>query len=139
MGDVTAGHVVRKVLRRWLSEYDWPLDVADDLILAVSEAVSNAVEHGYGDTRLPAGKITVRAEQVINRDVRCLVVTVIDHGHWRPVPVETENRRRGIPMMRAVMASVDINGSAVGTRVTMTSRPVPLSGASAQRRRDDWW
>jgi hypothetical protein len=42
-------------------------------------------------------------------------------------------------MMRAVMASVDINGSAVGTRVTMTSRPVPLSGASAQRRRDDWW
>ncbi|MEV6823335.1 ATP-binding protein [Amycolatopsis sp. NPDC051102] len=35
-------------LRDWLEAHRWPEDEVDDLVLAVSEAVSNSIEHGYG-------------------------------------------------------------------------------------------
>jgi hypothetical protein len=38
---------VRRQLRRWLEVLGWPREHADDLLLAVDEAVSNAVEHAY--------------------------------------------------------------------------------------------
>jgi anti-sigma regulatory factor (Ser/Thr protein kinase) len=36
-------------VRQWLTDHGWPADQLDDLVLATSEAVANAVEHGYED------------------------------------------------------------------------------------------
>lgn len=129
---------VRKIFQRWLTEHDWPPAASDDLVLAVSEAITNAVEHGYGDAHLPPGKVTVRAKAIPGPEgVDCrMLVTVTDHGVWRPVPLETDNRRLGIPLMRAVLEGLDVNGTGLGTRVTMTSLPVPLAETSSQHQRD---
>jgi hypothetical protein len=55
---------------------------------------------------------------------RQVVITVVDHGSWRPPPAWHENRRRGVPLMRACTESVNIQGSASGTSVRMVSKPV---------------
>jgi hypothetical protein len=39
--------MARAQVRRWLAEFSWPAVKLDDIVLAVSEAVSNAVEHAY--------------------------------------------------------------------------------------------
>ena len=39
--------VARVGLRRWLAGWSWPADQIDDIVLAVSEAASNAIEHAY--------------------------------------------------------------------------------------------
>ena len=47
-------------------------------------------------------------------------LTVSDRGRWRPS--RGENRGRGLPMMRALMDTVDIRQSADGTDVVLAKR-----------------
>lgn len=84
----------------------------DDVVLAVHEAVSNSVEHGYAGRA--AGEIVVR-----------------DEGRWRP-PSDPGFRGRGIAVMRGCMADVDLSPGVGGTEVAMVSRPVPMSVARVQ-------
>src|SRR5689334_24975487 len=39
--------IARERTESWLRTLHWPQGPAEDLVLAVSEAVSNSVEHGY--------------------------------------------------------------------------------------------
>jgi serine/threonine-protein kinase RsbW len=122
--DAKAPSTVRRHFRRWLAALDWPRLAVDDLLLAVSEAVSNAVEHAYPPHR--RGQVTVEAACVDRADRgRQVVVTVRDHGAWRPPPAWHENRRRGLPLMHACAESVEIDGGPTGTLVRLVSRPVP--------------
>jgi len=122
--DAVAPSIVRRRFRRWLLELCWPELDADDLLLAVSEAVSNAADHAYAPDRM--GDVVVEAECVRgNNGSRRVVITVRDHGAWRPPPAWHENRRRGVPLMRACTESVNILGGSAGTRVRMVSKPVP--------------
>ncbi|MBC8091620.1 MAG: ATP-binding protein, partial [Pseudonocardia sp.] len=50
-----AASIVRERLRHWLDGLGWPEPELDDVVLAVHEAVSNSVEHGYADTE--AGEV----------------------------------------------------------------------------------
>lgn len=43
---------------------------------------------------------------------RRVTVVVRDYGRWRPIPIQHENRRRGIPIMRACMDALTIGHSA---------------------------
>jgi anti-sigma regulatory factor (Ser/Thr protein kinase) len=43
----TALSRARKLVQRWLTDHRWPADQLEDLVFATSEAVANAVEHGY--------------------------------------------------------------------------------------------
>lgn len=115
--------VIRDRLRQWLSAHCWPDDELDDLVLAVSEAAANAVEHAYPPGTPGNIEIDGRVSGLPGgaRDVE---FTVRDRGRWRPIPEEPENRRRGIPLMRAVVAELNIHGTDQGTRVTMRSRRV---------------
>ena len=79
--------------------------------VALSEAVSNAVEHAYGAT---VGPVRVRAW----RDGAWLRVEVEDDGQWR-TPRPEEQRGYGIPTMRALVDSVDIERLPSGTVVRM--------------------
>jgi anti-sigma regulatory factor (Ser/Thr protein kinase) len=125
-GDPAAASLVRGRLRRWLADAGWPREDADNLVIAVSEAVSNSVEHAYRGTRRP-GLITVEVGE--RRDGR-VVVTVTDRGRWRPVPDDPGHRGRGIAMMRAVTDQVDIDHGADGTTVRLVGRAVPVGDAS---------
>jgi serine/threonine-protein kinase RsbW len=124
--DAVAPSMVRRRLRRWLTDHRWPPAAVDDLLLAVSEAVSNAAEHAYPRGR--AGHVEVAAHCVQPGDgARQVVVTVRDHGAWRPPPAWHENRRRGLPLMQACTAEMEIDGGPSGTLIRLVSKPVPLS------------
>jgi len=45
--DPLAPLVARTQVRRWLTALAWPESQRDDIMLAASEAVSNAAEHAY--------------------------------------------------------------------------------------------
>jgi serine/threonine-protein kinase RsbW len=120
--------VARAGLRRWLVGWSWPADQLDDIVLAVNEAVANAVEHAYLDQ--PSGMVDIRGGiQAIPPGQRRVTIIVRDHGRWRPPPIEDDNRRRGIPIMHACMDSVTIGqpyDDSVGTWVVLRSKAVPL-------------
>jgi anti-sigma regulatory factor (Ser/Thr protein kinase) len=122
---IRAPYLIRRGLRGWLGTLGWPEMEAGDLILAVSEAVSNVVEHAYEAGR--PGTVRVRAERSVEAEKSArVVVTVTDRGRWHEPSTGPTNRRRGIPMMRAIADSVDVLGGADGTRVRLVSRPVPI-------------
>ena len=119
--------VARSEVHRWLAGWSWPACELADIVLAVSEAVSNAIEHAYLDQ--PPGMVEVRGGVEATRCGHGRVTIIVrDHGRWRPPPRDNPNRRRGISLMRACVASVTIgqlDDDPVGTRVVLRSRTVP--------------
>lgn len=114
-------------LRAWLTQQDWPSEDTADLVAAVSEAVTNAVEHAYLDER-PDHHVTVAAAVLRgpNSDgTRRVVISVTDRGSWRPPPARPEFRGRGLARIRALTASLELTANATGTRVKLISRPTP--------------
>lgn len=125
-----APSLARHQLRRWLAALQWPEEEADDLVMAASEAVSNSAEHAY--VGRAAGFVDLQATtEALAHGRRRIVCVITDVGRWRPVPAERENRRRGFPLMRAVMDTVTIESGSADrgqesyTRVTLISTPVP--------------
>ena len=124
--DPVAPSVARTQLRRWLGTLSWPAGQLADILLAASEAVSNAAEHAYRN-RTPGMIELSGAVEITPGGQRRAILTVRDHGHWRPPPADDEGRRRGIPLMRACMDTVTITHphDQTGTRVVLRSRAVP--------------
>jgi PAS domain S-box-containing protein len=104
---------VRRRLRRWLETAEAAQDVRDDIVVAVSEAVSNSIRHAYG----PSGAWVEIEGELADGEVE---LVVRDRGRWRPPRGEGG---RGIDLMRACMASVEIEHGREGTVVRMR-RPV---------------
>ena len=125
--DSITASVVRTRVRHWLAALSWPGSQRDDIVLAISEAVSNVIEHAYLDQ--PAGVVEIRGGiEMTPGGQRRVTVIVRDYGRWRPVPIHHENRRRGIPIMQACMDTVTIGQPAhdrVGTWVVLRSRAIP--------------
>jgi PAS domain S-box-containing protein len=105
----------------WLEEAGVaPVDV-EDLVLAISEACSNAVEHAG----VERGDVTLTAEF---RD-DTVVVAVQDSGRWQPPHLRFE-RGRGFRILRALMDDVTVSRRGDGTEVRMRRRladRVPVS------------
>lgn len=125
--------LVRSRVREWLGWRPWPAGLVNELVLAVSEAVSNSVEHGYGiaaddhDDRAHVIEVAGRVEPDADHTSR-IVLVVRDRGRWRAPTVDpTAIRGHGITIMRSCVdeLTVDHDGDA-GTTVTMRSRPVPV-------------
>lgn len=123
-----AASVVRDRLRRWLGELGWPGPDLDDVVLAVHEAVSNSVEHGYTGTA--PGEIEIIGTQVVDGDVQRARFVVRDDGRWRP-PGDPGYRGRGLLVMRACMQEVTLTPGDRGTEAVLTSHPVPVRGSRA--------
>jgi serine/threonine-protein kinase RsbW len=108
--------------RHSIVDYARSLGMADvrDLALAVSEAVGNAVAHGYR-SREP-GAIELRAELLVPDTLR---VAVIDDGDGiRPYP-QSSGLGLGLPLMASLPAGLEIernepNGTAVRMRFSLT-------------------
>jgi anti-sigma regulatory factor (Ser/Thr protein kinase) len=130
--DPVAVPVARHQVRRWLAALSWPTAQQDDIVLAVSEAVTNAVEHSYVD-QLP-GVVEVRGvvEALVTGRYRA-IVTVRDYGRWRLSPTHDEHEHRGISIMRACMETVTIglpDDGRPGTQVVLRSKTVLLPASS---------
>lgn len=108
-----AARELRLQFEQWLRAVGAASTVADDLGLAVYEALANVAEHAY-----PPGHHdpVVRLHATLDGDgVR---ITVSDHGAWCP-PDDVGYRGRGIAMMRYLAAHVDVEPGPQGTTVAL--------------------
>jgi len=112
---------LRRDLRAWLSPLGYrSVDVAD-VVLATSEAVANAIEHGVS----PDG-LGVTVEGTIEDRAICVVVR--DNGRWRK-PVLSPDRGRGLALMRELMHDVGIECHEHGTVVRLQLAALPVDPA----------
>jgi anti-sigma regulatory factor (Ser/Thr protein kinase) len=102
---------VRRVIRDWLQSHH--VARPDDVVLAVDEAVANAIEHAG-----PVQRERAFIDVVARSDGRSIHVDVIDGGSWRPRR-DDAMRGRGLDIIEALMDDVRIEGTSTGTRVTM--------------------
>ncbi len=106
--------LLRADLRAWLVAHEVESGCRDAVLLACSEAVANAIEHGYRDD--PFGMIDVVA--TVTTDA--VEVRVTDRGTWRGA-VSDVARGRGLQLIRESMDQVLFDRSD-GTTVTMRRR-----------------
>jgi PAS domain S-box-containing protein len=103
----------RRRLRAWLEARGFGAEACDETLLAVGEAVANAIEHG--STQLDD---VVRVEGAFDGDD--LIVSVTDSGQWQPgIEGYFSGRGRGHLLMRAMSADVDVDSDQHGTIVTL--------------------
>lgn len=120
--------VARDRVRTWLRANHWSSTQIDDLVLAVNEAISNSIEHGYQvGPEDPPSEATVEIHgRIVHTGSRHVRLTIRDTGRWlAPVEGAPTTRGQGIRLMRACVAHLTIDGHANGTTVTLHSRPVP--------------
>ncbi|GAA2653486.1 SpoIIE family protein phosphatase [Paractinoplanes durhamensis] len=103
--------LLRADLRAWLVAHGIEPECRDAVLLACSEAVANAIEHGYRDD--PFGVIDVVA--TVTGDA--VEVRVADKGTWRGASTDVA-RGRGLQLIRESMDQVLFDRSS-GTTVIM--------------------
>jgi serine phosphatase RsbU (regulator of sigma subunit)/anti-sigma regulatory factor (Ser/Thr protein kinase) len=103
---------LRRRIRRWMHLRGVGEDDREDAILAISEACSNSIEHGYE-----------RGEGVIHLTIEhaegMLQIVVRDRGRWRMRGRAAPGRGRGLVIMRSVMRTVDVAADDSGTTITL--------------------
>ncbi|HVM29100.1 MAG TPA: SpoIIE family protein phosphatase [Mycobacteriales bacterium] len=110
---------VRADLARWLVERGVDVHVEQDLVLAASEAMANAAEHGNGGR--PGTRVTVRARVDVRVDRPDeVVLSVHDVGRWRTPTVSAE-RGRGMQIIAALVDDVVVEAGN-GTTVVLRRR-----------------
>ncbi len=102
---------MRAELRAWLERSGLPAETREDVVLACTEAATNAIEHAYIGRR---GDVLIEAES----EDGALRVSVIDHGRWRH-PRPDDSRGRGLELVRAVIGDIDVERGESGTTVRM--------------------
>jgi PAS domain S-box-containing protein len=107
---------MRRRLGRWLTARGAVREELDELQMACHEASSNSIEHGCG---FGPGTVTVEADL----DEAGVLVEVRDTGAWverpnGPLP----HRGHGLPIMNALVDSVEISRSKEGTSVRLRRR-----------------
>jgi anti-sigma regulatory factor (Ser/Thr protein kinase) len=103
---------VRDQLRRWLVDHGIAAALVDDLVLAVGEAATNAMEHGVA--LRPDARVTVRG-RLAGPD---LVIEVHDPGQWVATPSGAD-RGYGLKIMSSVVDDVEIETGDRGTTVRL--------------------
>jgi len=102
---------LRADLRSWLEHSGLPMETIDDVVLACTEAASNAIEHAYIGR---IGDVHVKAE----RQNGWLELAVSDDGRWRQ-PRPDDARGRGLDLVRALVREVEVERGEEGTTVRM--------------------
>jgi anti-sigma regulatory factor (Ser/Thr protein kinase) len=125
IGEPAALSSFRQALRRWLSELGADAEEIQDVTMATNEACQNAIEHAYG---LSVEPFDVELSRDDDGAVR---IAVRDRGGWRESV--SEDRGRGLPLMRALMDDVEIEQRPTGSTVVLRRalRAAQPTGATA--------
>jgi len=109
--DPSSAPVLRERLGLWLDELGAEDEEAFDISLAANEAFANAVEHPHKPTPDLVDINASSAERIVT-------IVVRDHGTW----AQTRRRdggRLGVPLMRELMDTVDVDARLDGTTITL--------------------
>jgi serine phosphatase RsbU (regulator of sigma subunit)/anti-sigma regulatory factor (Ser/Thr protein kinase)/GAF domain-containing protein len=103
----------RQRFGEWLVTLSLPAERHSDLVLAVNEAMGNAIEHGSGadPDRVVQVEAGVRGAQ--------LLISVTDSGRWQERDAASADRGRGLLIMRRLVNKVEIGRGPRGTTVTL--------------------
>ncbi len=112
---------IRRALDAWLEQCAMDDTRASDVLLAVNEACTNAVEHGHrGDGRLISLTARVESDELHGDELH---IVIADHGKWKPPRAEPDSTRgRGIAIIRALFPDTTMTTGDAGTVVTMRAR-----------------
>ena len=126
----------RMVVMSFMTEMNPTLDELEDVKTAVSEAVTNAIIHGYEKGKESLGNMQLEREAMVEmscvRDGRTLIVSIVDHGvgiedvevakqPFFTTKPEEERSGMGFSFMETFMDQVEVYSKlGEGTRVTMT-------------------
>jgi serine/threonine-protein kinase RsbW len=116
--DATVLRGMRARLRAWLAHHGVNGDEAAGVVLAVSEACNNAIEHAYRDNGDGPVKVSLA-----DSGGGVLRIVIEDHGTWRDDP-PTGDRGRGLGLIEHLMHSTDIQTGLHGTRLILERRVV---------------
>lgn len=120
---ISARHL-RVRFQQWLRIIGIAAPLVEDLVLAVYEALANAVEHAYPPEH-PNPMIHLQAQLADDQ----LLITITDHGRWLAPPPHPGYRGRGLAVMRALTTEVDLHSTDHGTTVQLrTALPVSFDG-----------
>jgi anti-anti-sigma factor len=117
---------VRRAFARWLREIDPTVIDTNDLLLAVAETTTNAVEHAYPADR--PGVVQFRAVFGADGILECQVT---DHGRWRAPDPAVGHRGHGLMVAGQVVDYMRVSqamppsvaeSSSRGTVVTLRHR-----------------
>jgi serine/threonine-protein kinase RsbW len=107
---------LRGTFRRWVDSV-LADDAADDLTLAVYEAVANAAEHAFTAHSTP-GSIWLHA---IVADGQ-ITITVTDNGTWQRPTNSGDYRGRGLSLIHRLTSEAHVEPSPYGTTVYLRRR-----------------
>jgi anti-anti-sigma factor len=113
-GEAEQLHALRGDLRAWLAGVEATPHEVNDVLIAVGEACSNAIEHAHATDE---ETIDVRA-QMTGRE---LAVSIGDHGIWRAAS-EPADRGHGLRLMRVLSSAMKVATAESGTRVDLRFR-----------------
>jgi anti-sigma regulatory factor (Ser/Thr protein kinase) len=100
----------RRAVGRWLRARHVDDDDVQDLVLALSEACTNAIKHAYGPV---PGWVEIEARH----DEHLVTVEVRDFGHWRSK--RGAGGGLGLSVIEATTGSLEIERRSDGTSVRM--------------------
>lgn len=123
--DLTALSRTRRELRAWLVEIGAAVQDTDDLVLATSEALANAAEHGGGTRPEASVRLRARVERTVDL-AQEVVISVDDEGRWQP-PTAGVERGRGMLIISQLVDDLTIDtsdGTTVVLRRRLGRRPV---------------
>ena len=107
---------VRRRLAAWLQAAGVEAEQAGDIVLVVSEACTNCVEHAYRGHSVGSMLTEVTA---VGDEVRAQIT---DSGSWKPPAANPGYRGRGLVLMRAISDSMEMDTTSTGTTVDITFR-----------------
>jgi serine phosphatase RsbU (regulator of sigma subunit)/anti-sigma regulatory factor (Ser/Thr protein kinase) len=114
--DLSTLSSVRNAFGTWLADQGVDPLTTRDVVLATSEVVANAAEHGAGGEA--KSFVRLQAEVAGNgSSLPEIIITVEDEGRWQPVQPSTE-RGRGLGIIRALVDDVTIHRDG-GTTVVL--------------------
>jgi anti-sigma regulatory factor (Ser/Thr protein kinase) len=104
---------LRRAIAEWATRAGASAETCEDVVLAVNEAVANAMEHAYGPGD---ARVEVAAQR---SGLGALAVQVRDFGHWRAGRPD-DGGGRGLALIRNLMDDVTVDTTPDGTIVHMT-------------------
>ena len=108
---------LRITLRDWFTALGLEAMAATELLHAVGEVASNAIEHG--SLLNPARNVAITGQQ----DPGWVRVAVSDRGRWVE-PAPDSGRGRGLMLARALVDHLEISATGAGTTVHLTKRTI---------------